>query len=140
MKTFDRRGCRACENYVIAHRLHTEYADVVLEQDRQNFPFKTIEVRVHYVERHLNRIEGEAVLRGSRQHFQMNVRTFVAGEADKADLAGLLCLNNGLQRAPFRKNAVRIVVANYFVALDEIHSGRLKAAPRLINLAPSGAF
>src|ERR1700676_3231104 len=55
-------GGLALENDVVTHRLHTQHADVVLEQDRQNFLFETIEVRVHYVERHLNSVEREPVL------------------------------------------------------------------------------
>src|SRR5271167_2551285 len=42
------------ENKVVAHRLHAEHADIVLEQDRQDSSFETVEVRVHYVERHLD--------------------------------------------------------------------------------------
>src|SRR6266550_8498218 len=61
VKALHRTGCLAFENNVVTHRLHTEHADVVLEQDRQNFLFKAIKVRVHYVERHLNGIEREAV-------------------------------------------------------------------------------
>src|SRR4029077_16061679 len=55
-------GCLALKNDVVTHRLHTEDANVALDQDRQNFLFKTIEVRVHYVQGHLNSIEREAVL------------------------------------------------------------------------------
>src|SRR5882762_1479734 len=62
VKALHRGGCFALENNVVTHRLHTEHTDVVLNQDRQHFRFKTIKVRVHYVERHLNGIEREAVL------------------------------------------------------------------------------
>src|SRR5260370_30193500 len=61
VKALYRGGCLALENNAVTHRLHTEHADAVLQQDGQNFLFKTIEVRVHYIEGHLNGIEREAV-------------------------------------------------------------------------------
>src|SRR5260370_18604011 len=61
VKALHRRGRFAFENNVITHGLHAEHADIVLEQDGQDFLFKTIEVCVHYVEWHLNGIEREAV-------------------------------------------------------------------------------
>src|SRR5882762_4743985 len=61
VKALHRGGCFALENNVITHGLHAEHADIVLEQDGQNSLFETIEVRVHYVERHLYGIEREAV-------------------------------------------------------------------------------
>src|SRR6266478_3328819 len=61
VKALHRGGCFALENNVITDGLHAEHADIVLEQDGQNFLFETIEVRVHYVERHLYGIEREAV-------------------------------------------------------------------------------
>jgi hypothetical protein len=47
-------------------------------------------VRIHYVERHLNGIEREAVLGRGGQYFQMYDRAPVAGEADEANLTSLL--------------------------------------------------
>ena len=61
MKALHRGSCLALENNVATHRLHTENADIVLKQDQQHFLFKTIEVRVHHVEGHLNGIECESV-------------------------------------------------------------------------------
>jgi len=87
-------------------------------------------VRIHYVERHLNCIERKGVFcRGG----QMNVRTLVAGEADRADLARLAGFKDGLPRS-FGKNAVRIGVANHFVKLEEIDPVSLKAAQGLVGL------
>jgi len=78
------------ENNVVAHRLHSQHTDVVLEQHGQNLFFETVEVRIHYVERHLNGIEREAVLGRGGQYFQMYDRAPVAGEADEANLTSLL--------------------------------------------------
>src|ERR1700730_15443410 len=44
VKTRQRGGSVALENNAVTHRLHTKNADVVLEQDGQNFFFETIEV------------------------------------------------------------------------------------------------
>src|SRR5712691_3632821 len=62
VKALHRSGCLTLENKVVTHGLHAKNADSVLEQDGQNFLFETVEVRVHYVQRHLNGIEREAVL------------------------------------------------------------------------------
>ena len=70
----------------------------------------------------------------------MNVRTLVAGETDKADLTCFLCVNDGLHRSTFRKNAVRIVFPDYFVELEKIDSVCLQAAQRLVDLAGCGGF
>ena len=88
------------ENNVVAHRLHSQHTDVVLEQHGQNLFFETVEVRIHYVERHLNGIEREAVLGRGGQHFQMSwvsqdsglppktleMRTTVSGEMPRFPL------------------------------------------------------
>src|SRR5882724_5582243 len=70
----------------------------------------------------------------------MNVGTFVAGEANVANLSRLLCFEHGFQRSAFSKNAVRIVVANYFVELQQIDAIGLKAAQRFADLARSHSF
>src|SRR5713101_2332443 len=62
VKALHRGGRLALENNVVTHGLHTQNASIVLEQDGQNLLFETIEVRVHYVEGHLNGIERKTVL------------------------------------------------------------------------------
>jgi len=62
VEAFHGGGGFTLKNKVVAHRLHTEHAAIVLEQDRQDFFLETVVVRIHYVERHLNGIECEAVL------------------------------------------------------------------------------
>src|SRR5216683_6868032 len=39
VKAFHRGSCLALENNAVTHRLHTEHADAVLQQDGQNFLF-----------------------------------------------------------------------------------------------------
>src|SRR5713101_3975581 len=70
----------------------------------------------------------------------MNVGTFVACEADVANLSRLLCFEHSFYRSACGKNAVRIVVANYFVELEEIDAIGLKAAQRFADLARSHSF
>src|SRR5882724_1527926 len=70
----------------------------------------------------------------------MDVRTLVACEADEADLARLLRLQDGLHTSAFGKNAIRIGVANHFVELEKIDPVSLKAAQRLVDLTSSGGF
>src|SRR6266849_2570416 len=70
----------------------------------------------------------------------MNVGTFVACEADVANLSRLLCFEHSFYRSACGKNAVRIVVANYFVELQKIDAIGLKAAQRLADLARSRSF
>ena len=61
MKALHGGRCFALKNNVVTHGLHAEHADVVLDQEGQNFLFEAVEVRVHYVEGHLNGIERESV-------------------------------------------------------------------------------
>src|SRR5712671_4999826 len=70
----------------------------------------------------------------------MNVGTLVACEANVANLAGLLRVEHCFHRSALGKNAVRIVVANYFVELQKIDVIGLKAAQRLADLARSRSF
>src|SRR5438270_8292413 len=108
----------AAENEGVAHGFHAENSDAILGQDRQHFLFETVEVGVHYVERHLDGIEREAMLRCSGQHLQMNVRALVACKADKTDLASLLRSQDSFNRSAFGENAIRIGIANHFMELE----------------------
>jgi len=55
-------------------------------------------------------------------------------EADEADLARLLRLQDGLHPSALGKNAIRIDVANHFMELEKIDPVSLKAAQRLVDL------
>src|SRR5258708_5435925 len=70
----------------------------------------------------------------------MNVGTFVAGESNVANLAGLLRFAHGFHRSALGKNAIRIVFANHFVELQKIDAIGLQAAQRLADLARSRSF
>src|SRR6266436_7470076 len=70
----------------------------------------------------------------------MNVRALVACEADEANLARRLRLQDGLHPSAFGKNAIRIGVANHFVKLEQIDPVSLKTAQRLVDLTRSGGL
>ena len=77
---------------------------------------------VHHIQRHLNGVELEAMLRSRGQHLQMDVWTFVSGEADEADLACLFGFQYGLHSTAVGENPIWIGVANHFVKLEQVNS------------------
>src|SRR5271154_502553 len=96
VQALHRGHCLAFQDKVVAKRLHPQRANIALEQNRQHSLLKTVEVRVHYIQGHLNSIESEAVFGSRGQHLQMNVRTLMAGKSDVAGFAWLLRLQYGL--------------------------------------------
>ncbi len=103
---------------------------------------KTAVVGIHDVERHLDRVEGEAVFIGHFQHVQMDKRILVAGEADVAQLARFFCFQEHLVGAVFVEDAVRVFEADDFMVLDEIDAVGLEPAKGFVQLPlrfPPGA-
>ena len=47
-------------------------------------------MRIHHIQRHLNSIELEAMLRGRFQHIKVNPRIFMSGESDEPNFPCLL--------------------------------------------------
>ena len=127
MQTFDRRRGLAVENDLVAHRLHAEHTDPVLDENRQNFLLEAVEMRVHHVERHLHGVEGELVGERGLEHLEMNVGAFVAGESDITHFPLLLGFEHGFHSAAAREDAVGIGIANYFVELQQINTVSLQA-------------
>src|ERR1700737_1661514 len=115
VQTLNRCNGLAPENEGVAHWFHAENSNAAFGQNRQDLFFEAVEMSVHYVERHLNGVEREAVLRGGRQHLQMNVWTLVACETDKTDLARFLGFQDDFHRSAFGENAIRIGIANHFM-------------------------
>src|ERR1700741_3373570 len=70
----------------------------------------------------------------------MNVRALVARETDKADFPGLLGFQDSFHPAAFRKDAIRVGVANHLVKLEEIDPVGLQSAQGLVELACSGGL
>ena len=89
---------------------------------------------VHDVERHLDRIESETVIRRHLQHMQMNPGVLVPRETDITEFSRFAGLHErGI--VPFViKNPVRVFVTDHFVVLDEIDPVGLEAAERLVEL------
>jgi hypothetical protein len=67
-------------------------------------------VRVHHVERHLHRVERDAMRARDLQHVEVDARVLVSGEADVAQLAGALRVSERGVRAFLVGDAVRIIV------------------------------
>ena len=107
----------AFENDVIAHRFHSQHADIVPHEYRQDLHFKTVVVCIHHVQRYLHRIESEVMRRGGLEHLQMDIRTFVACETDIADSSRFLGLERSFHRPAGGEDAVRIGHADDFVKL-----------------------
>ena len=96
------------------------------DEPRQHDLAEAAVVRVHHVQRHLHRVEREAVRRGDGEHVQMDVRILVTGEADVAQLARLARLHERRVRAVFVEDAVRVVVAKDLVMLHEVDAVGLR--------------
>ncbi len=91
-----------------------------LHEHRQDELLEAAVVGIHHVERHLHGVEGELVVIGRLQHREVNRRVLVPGEADEAQLAGLLRVDERLDAAAAREAALGIVRADHLVDLHEI--------------------
>src|SRR5215469_576097 len=123
---------------MISHWLHCQDSDVLLQQNRKDLGFETVEVMVHDVQGHLDRIECEVMSSGSRQHFEVDLGALVAGKADMAYLASLLRLLDCLQGASGREDSVRIRIANDFMKLQKVNTIGLEPLQRFIDLIRCG--
>src|ERR1022692_1342246 len=97
-------------------------------------------MRIQHVQRHLHRVEAEAVLGSYFQHIQMNVRIFVTGESDVANLARFLGLQNGFHGSALRKYAIGIIEANDFMMLHQIDVVCLEAFQTSFDLPLRNLF
>ena len=91
---------------------------------------------IHYVQRHLHRVESVVVLASDLDHVQMNLRTLVPGEPDKPHLAFFARLFQILQGTSGREDPLRIVHANDLMNLDQVQMIGLQAAEGLLQLLP----
>ena len=82
-----RSDCAVAYEFAAASQtFHAEGSDTAPGGLRQDVSFETAEGSVATVERHLYGIEGKIV----RQHLQVDLGIFVAGESNKANLTLLL--------------------------------------------------
>src|SRR5438552_6939041 len=121
----------------ISEGLHPKDSDPFLHQDRQDLLLEALEVRVHHVQRHLDRVEPEPVLRGRLEHPLMDRGILVSREPDVADPPCIPRLERCLDRPALSKNPVRILRPNDLVELQEIDYIRLESLERLLDL-PGG--
>src|SRR5664280_3735078 len=120
MQALDRCHCFRLQQNPVRHAFHPEDPYLLPYQFRQHLFFKTPKMRVHYVERHLDRIEGETVIRRHLQHIQMDPWVLVPRETNIAEFSRFPSLDErGI--GPFViKDPVRVFVPEHLVVLDEI--------------------
>src|SRR6185295_11640820 len=124
----------------IGHTLHPEHADFLLHQLGKCQFFKAAVMSVHNVERHLYRIEFEPVLLGYLEHIEVDARVLVTGKADVAELSRFARLAESGIGAVFVEDAMRILIAEDLVVLDQIDAVGLQATQRLFQLPRSFLF
>jgi hypothetical protein len=105
---------------------------------RQHLALEAPEVCVHHVERHLDRVEAEAVRLRGVEHPVVHRRILVAGEADEADLARLARGGERLDRAALGEDAVGILEPDRLVDLHQVDVVGAESAERLVDLPRGG--
>src|SRR6516164_10378022 len=80
------------------------------------------------------------MLGGGGEHFEMNVRTLVAGKTNEANFAGFLRSENGFEISSCRKDSIWIGVSNDFVKLKQVDTVGLQAPKRFLELAAGRGF
>ena len=120
VQALDRRHGVRSQDDAVRHALHAEHADVLLHELGQDELLEAAEVRIHHVERHLHRVEREALLARHFEHVEMDVRILVPGEADVAELARLPRLEQRSVGALLVEDPVGILEADDLVMLHEI--------------------
>src|SRR5947208_8188789 len=137
MQALDRADGLAGRDLAIPEGLHPEDSDPLLHEDRQDLLLEALEVRVHHVQRHLDRVEPEPVLRGRLEHPEVNRGVLVSRETDIADPPRIPRLEGGLDRPALSEDPVRILPPNDLVELQEIDDVYLESLERLLDL-PGG--
>src|SRR5439155_14302202 len=137
MQALDRAHRLARRDLTIAEGLHPQDPDPLLHEDGQDLPLEALEVSVHHVQRHLDRVEPEPVLRSRLEHLQVDRGILVSREADVPDPPRFLGLEGRLDRAPLGEDSVRILHPDDLVELQEVDDVRLESVERLLDL-PGG--
>src|SRR5271154_6629227 len=125
---------------MVAKGLHGKHRGPLLDCYRHDLFRKRPEMRVHDIDRHLHRVETEAMLLPDREHAKMHRRVLMTGKPDVADLAGLTRGDRRFKRAAWRKDAVWVLHPNHLVKLDQINDIGLQSAERLLQLKVVGFF
>src|SRR5258705_4882729 len=96
---------------------------------------KTAEMGIHHIQRHLDGVEFEVVLRCSVEHSKVHYRILMPCEADVANLAGLLCVQHRLHCPAGSKDSIRVLKTNNLMKLHQVHVVGLQATQRFVNLS-----
>ena len=99
LKAFGWTDHIALEDDTRSHRLHGEDPDVSGGQFRKDIMFKTSEMSIHCIKRHLHGIEPEAVFPGCFEHPEMDVRVLVSRKTYKPYLSGFARFDQCLERS-----------------------------------------
>ena len=90
-------------------------------------------MRIHHVERHLDRVELESVFLRDLEHVEVDARVLVPGEADVAELPRLPPLDQRRVRSFLLvEDPMGILVADDLVMLHEVDAVGLEPAERLV--------
>src|SRR2546422_588463 len=120
VEALDGRHRTAHQNERIAHGLHPQHADVLLDQHGHDLLHEAVVMGIHHVQGHLHRVEPEPVRPGGVEHPQVDSGTLVTGEADVADLACTLRRQHRFQRAVRPEHALRIRHPDHLVELHQV--------------------
>src|SRR3989441_5069890 len=134
VEAFDGRHGAAHQDERIAHGLHPQHADVLLDQDGHDVLREAVVMGIHHVQRHLHRIKREPVRPGGFEHPEMDGGTLVPGESDVTDLAGAPRRRHRFQRTVRPEHPLRVRHPDHLVELHEVDVGGLQPAQRLVDL------
>src|SRR5438876_1261600 len=138
VQALDRAHRLAGRDLTVPEGLHPGAPVLLVPEDRQDLLLEALEVGVHHVQRHLDRVEPEPVLRSRFEHPQMDRRTLVSREADVTDPPSVLRLEGRLDRPAVGEDPVRILHPDDLVELQEVDDVRLEPSERLPDL-PGGS-
>ena len=122
------------ENGAIGQGLHPQHCHTALLRLRNHVLAEAFVVFIERIDRHLHRIEGEAMVVCRFNHVQVDVGALVAGEADKANLALFPGLLQHLDDVTRLKSLLRVSHANHFMNLDQVDMVRLEPGQGLLQL------
>src|SRR5450759_1960782 len=128
MQALDRCHCFRLQQNPVRHALHPEYSCFLSYQFRHHLFFKTTIMRIHYVERHLDRVESEPEIRRYFQHMQMDLWVLVPRETYIAEFSRFPGLHERGIGSFVIKDSVRVFVSEHLVMLNEIDHVDLEAA------------
>ena len=120
MQALDGSDGARSQDDAVCHALHAEHADLLLHQFRHDHPLKAAVMSVHHVERHLRGVKHEPVCARHFQHVQVDAGILMAGEADITNLPRLPRFDERAVRSILVENAMRVLVSNDLVMLNQI--------------------